>query len=94
MKNVRERKLIANCPSENIYYKRDARLVQPGLDIIIFRRFTMNEKRLSDLLKIIAEHFSITIRDHDEIDNRKGLLIPVPGREDKNPIYVEIELKR
>ncbi len=54
----------------------------------------MNEKRPGDLIKTIAKHVSITIRDRDEIDSRKGLLIPIPGRGDESPKYVEIELKR
>ena len=65
----------------------------PG-DPISYRRFTMNNKKNGTIFNLLAEHIRVTVKNQGEIQNKTGLLIPVPGRKGKEPIYVEIDVKR
>lgn len=40
------------------------------------------------------EHIHVTLKSQDEIDYNSGLLIPIPGGERSNPLYLEIEIRR
>lgn len=54
----------------------------------------MNNKKNGTIFNLLSEHIRVTVKNQGEIQDKTGLLIPVPGRKGKEPIYVEIDVKR
>ncbi len=47
-----------------------------------------------EIMEKVRQHVHVALRTQDEIEYNSGLLIPLPVRDPRHPVYLEIEIKR